>query len=63
MPFKLTGYCRLMSKDGTNQAKKEKNAKFMALQHQMESSQQINKDKRDCRTFQLVKQLFTVGDT
>ena len=28
MPFKLTGYCRL------------KNAKFMALQRQMESSQQ-----------------------
>ena len=35
------------------QAKKEKNAKFMALQRQMESS---HKDKRDCRTFKLVKQ-------
>ena len=38
MPFKLTGYCRLRSKDG--KFKKEKNAKIMALQRQMESSQQ-----------------------
>ena len=35
MPFKLTGYCRRKI-----QAKKEKNAKCMALQCQMESSQQ-----------------------
>ena len=39
MPFKLTGYCRLRSKDGKIQVKKQKNAKFMALQRQMESSQ------------------------
>ena len=35
------------------QAKKEKNAKFMALQCQIESSQQR---QRDCRIFQLVKE-------
>ena len=40
VPFKLTGYCRLRSKRRKIQAKKEKNAKFMALQHQMELSQQ-----------------------
>ena len=40
MSFKLTGYCRPRSKDGKIQAKKEKNARFMALQRQMESSQQ-----------------------
>ena len=39
-PFKLTGYCRLRSKDGKFKVKKQKNAKFMALQLQMESSQQ-----------------------
>ena len=38
MPFKLTCYCRMRSKDGNIQAKKEKNA--VALQCQMESSQQ-----------------------
>ena len=52
MPFKLTGYCRMRSKDWKIQAKKEKNAKCMALKRQMESSQQR---QRDCRTFQLVK--------
>ena len=36
MPFKLTGYCRLRSKDGNS----SQEAEFMALQHQMESSQQ-----------------------
>ena len=40
MPFKLTGYCRLRSKEGKFKPRKEKNAKFMALQRQMESSQQ-----------------------
>ena len=48
MPFKLTGYCRLRSKDGNSSQET-----FMALQRQMES---LNKDKCDCRTFQLVKE-------
>ena len=37
MPFKLTSYCRL--KRRKIQAKKEKNAKCMALQRHMESSE------------------------
>ena len=35
------------------QAKKEKNAKFMVYSAKWSH---LNKDKRDCRTFQLVKQ-------
>ena len=35
MPFKLTSYCRLRSKDS-----QEEECKCMALQRQMESSQQ-----------------------
>ena len=41
------------------QAKKEKNAKFMALQRQMESSQQRQMRLQDISA----RNLFTVGDT
>ena len=41
MPFKFTGYCMQNEvKRRKIQAKKEKNAKCMALQRRMESSQQ-----------------------
>ena len=40
MPFKLTGSLQNEVKRRKIQAKKEKNAKCMALQRQMESSQQ-----------------------
>ena len=53
MPFKLTGYCRLRSKDG----------KFKPRRRRMQNVwlysakwSHLNKDKRDCRTFQLIKQ-------
>ena len=39
MPFKLTGYCRLWSKDEKFNQEGE-NAKCMAFQRQIESSQQ-----------------------
>ena len=53
MPFKLTGYCRMRSKDG----------KFKPRRRRMQNVwlysakwSYLNKDKRDCRTFQLIKQ-------
>ena len=53
MPFKLTGYCRVRSKDG----------KFKSRRRRMQNVwlysakwSHLNKDKQDCRTFQLVKQ-------
>ena len=53
MPFKLTGYCRMRSKDG----------KFKPRRRRMQNVwlcsakwSHLNKDKRDCRTFQLIKQ-------
>ena len=68
MLFKLTDYCRLRSKDGKFkprrrriQAKKEKNAKFMALQRQMESSQQRQMRLQDISAHK--NNLFIVGDT
>ena len=39
MPFKLTGYCRLRSKDGKFKSRSRRMQKF-GLQRQMESSQQ-----------------------
>ena len=43
MPFKLTGYCRLRSKDGKFKLRMQNSneeCKLMALQRQKESSQQ-----------------------
>ena len=54
MPFKLTGCCRMRSKD----------RKFKPRRRRMQNVwlystkwSHLNKDKRDCRTFQLIKQV------
>ena len=40
MPFKLTGYCRMRSKDEKFKPRRRRMQTIMALQRQMESSQQ-----------------------
>ena len=53
MPFKLTGYCRLRSKDGKfkSRSKRMQNLRIYSAEWS-----HLNKDKLDCKTFQLVKQ-------
>ena len=51
MPFKLTGYCRMRSKNGKFKPRRRRNVWLYSVKWS-----HLNKDKRDCRTFQLIKQ-------
>ena len=53
MPFKLTGYCRLRSKDGKFKPRRRRMQNVWLYSAKWSP---LNKDKRDCRTFQLIKQ-------
>ena len=55
MPFKLTGNCRLRSKDGKFKPRSRKMQNLLLYNAKWSH---LNKDKRDCRTFQLVKQFI-----
>ena len=53
MPFKLTGYCRLRSKDGKFEPRRRR---MQNLRLYSAKWSHLNKDKQDCRIFQIVKQ-------
>ena len=53
MPFKLIGYCRMRSKDGKMKPRRRRMQNVWLYGAKWSH---LNKDKRDCRTFQLVKQ-------
>ena len=60
MPFKLTGYGRLRSKDGKFEPKR---SRMQNLWLYSAKWNHLNKDKRDSRTFLLVKQIFSQLET